>query len=97
MTPPRKRAGGATGARRIDGELLDVAGAAALLGVTEKAIRARVERRLLPFRRWGGGPRRGGRLIFERAALLEFIAGLPGCSVGEALSNRAQRAGERPA
>lgn len=30
MTPPRKQAGQATGRRRFEGELLDVAGAAAL-------------------------------------------------------------------
>jgi hypothetical protein len=72
--------------RRFSGELLDVAGAAVLLGVTEKAIRARVARRLLPFKEFGG------RIVFIKADLLNFLQQLAGCDVDEALKNVAQRA-----
>ena len=67
MTPPRKCAGQAAGRRRIDGELLDVASAAAFLGLTEKAIRARVARQLLPHRRLNG------RIVLVRRELVQFL------------------------
>jgi excisionase family DNA binding protein len=62
-------------------ELLDVASAARLLGVSEKSIRARISRRCLPFRRLGG------RVVFRRAELLDFIQKLEGCALDEALAN----------
>lgn len=49
IAPPRERAGQGVGPRRFDGELLDVRGAAAMLGTSEKLVRSRVERRLIPF------------------------------------------------
>jgi hypothetical protein len=58
-------------------ELLDVAGVAALLGTTEKAIRSRVDRRQIPYRRWGG------RIIFLRREVLAFIDSLPGVALHE--------------
>jgi hypothetical protein len=79
--PPKKRPGVATGRRRVDGELLDVAGAAQFFGTTEKAIRARVARQLLPHRRWGA------RVVFLRADLVGFIGRLEGVSVDEAIAN----------
>jgi hypothetical protein len=79
--PPRKRAGQPTGRRRFDGELLDVAGAAGLLGVTEKAVRGRVARRVLPHRKLNG------RVVLIRRELLEFLDQLPGTTVAEALAN----------
>jgi hypothetical protein len=84
---PQKRAGVATGRRRLDGEVLDVAGAAQLLGATEKCIRARVARQLLPFRRWGA------RIVFLRADLMKFLGQLEGVSVDQALANGAARNG----
>jgi len=85
--PPTKRAGQASGRRRLDGEILDVTTTAALIGVSEKCIRARVARRLIPHRRWGS------RVVFLRAELLDFMRQLAGVSVDEALSNVAQRSG----
>jgi hypothetical protein len=85
--PPRKRAGQATGPRRLAGEILDVAAAAELLGVTEKCIRARVARQLLPHRIWGA------RVCFLRAEVMAFLTRLEGCTVDEALGNLKARAG----
>jgi excisionase family DNA binding protein len=62
-------------------EILDVPGAAKLLGLTERSIRARVARHQLPFRRLGG------RIIFRRAELLDFLEKLDGVGLGEALAN----------
>ena len=83
ILPPPKKAGQATGPRRFAGEVLDVHEAAALLGASEKVVRARVARRLLPFRR------SGGRIVFLREELLEFYRQLPGCTLMEAM--RAQK------
>lgn len=83
--------GPGTGRRRLDGELLDVIGAAALLGTSEKCIRSRTARGLLPHRKWGG------RVVFLRAELLDFIGKLEGCTVREALDNVATRGGHEPA
>jgi hypothetical protein len=58
--------------------------AAAFLGMTTKAIRKRVERRTIPFRR------AGKRLIFDLAELEKWATGFPGVSLDEAI----QRAGE---
>jgi hypothetical protein len=79
--PPRQ--GGVKGKRRsVNGELLlDIASAANFLGFPEKALRARVERRLIPFRRLQG------RIVFLRAELEAFIAAQAGCSLEEALGN----------
>ncbi len=52
--PPRKRKGQGSGPRRLNGVVLDVPAAAELLGATEKVVRARAARGLLPWRRWGG-------------------------------------------
>lgn len=66
-------------------EVLDVRGAADLLGCTPKAIRKRVERRMIPFRRWGG------RLLFRTTELESFIAALPGCTLEEAQINQERK------
>jgi len=68
-------------------EVLDVRGAADLLGCTPKAIRKRVERRLIPFRKWGG------RLLFKMTELEDFIAALPGCTLEEAQENEEAKRG----
>ena len=85
IAPPRKRSGQGMGPRQFNGELLDVRTAAALLGVTEKLIRSRVERRLIPFRRLGG------RVVFLRDELTAYQQRLPGCGLDEALKNLEQR------
>ncbi|WP_447859730.1 helix-turn-helix domain-containing protein [Nitrospira calida] len=62
-----------------DTEVLSIAQCAALLGTTEKAIRRRVDRRHLPFRRLGR------RIIFLRSELLAYLDRLPGCRPSELL------------
>ena len=51
------------------------------LGVTEKAIRARVSRQLIPFKKFAG------RIVFRRAELEQFIDGLPSVTVAQAQAN----------
>lgn len=68
--------------------MLDVRTAAAELGVSEKTIRTRAARRLLPFRRFGG------RLLFLRDELDQFFRALDGCDLDEARRNLARRAEE---
>ena len=70
------------------GAILHVRDVALLLSCSEKSIRARVDRRLLPFRRLGG------RVIFQREQLMAFLNGLPGCSEDEARANLSLRSGE---
>jgi hypothetical protein len=86
-TPPKKQPGQGTGPRRFDGELLDVRGTAAMLGTSEKLVRSRVERRLIPFRRLGG------RIVFLRDELTAYQEQLPGCDLNEALANLKLRTG----
>ncbi len=74
--------------RSYDGALLDVAAAAALLGTSERTVRGRVARRLLPFVRFSG------RVLFRRADLETFLSTLDGCTTEEALTNIAARRGE---
>jgi hypothetical protein len=68
-------------------EWTDVAGAARLLGLTENAVRARVARRQLPYRKLGPG-----RLLFNLAELADFLGKAEGVGVGEALANATQAA-----
>lgn len=82
MTRPKKQ--------EIAGEVLYVAGAASYLGCSEKAVRRRVERGLLPHRRLGAG----GRICFLKSELLSFIENLPGTTVAEAQENLRLRSGE---
>lgn len=62
-------------------ELLTVTTAAEFLGTTEKALRARVDRKQIPFRKWRG------KIVFIRGELEEYFHSLPGCSLEEALRN----------
>ncbi len=88
-TPPKKRKGQGTGPRRINGFVLDIATGAQFAGWTEKAMRARVGRGRVPYRR------DGGRIIFIRDELETFLRRLPGVGVDEALKNeRARRTGD---
>ncbi len=68
-------------------QLLDVPSAADLLGMTPKAVRQRVARRMIPFRKWGG------RICFVKAELDAFIASLPGCHLEEARENEEAKRG----
>jgi hypothetical protein len=74
--------------RRLAGEVLDVAGVAALMGTSEKAIRARVARQTIPFRRWGG------RVVFLRGEVLAFLARLDGVSLEDAVGNAMKAAAQ---
>lgn len=71
--------------RSFNGSLLDIAKASQLLGCSEKLLRARVARRLVPFRRFSG------RIVFLRSELLAFIEQLDGCRPDEARANEAMR------
>ena len=87
--PPRKRAGQTTGPRRLDGAVLDVATMARELGDTEKGIRAKVARGLLPYRRLGA------RIVFVREDVAAYLRQLPGVTVGQALENLRAREARR--
>jgi excisionase family DNA binding protein len=62
------------------GRMLTVKEAAIFLGVSERWIRRRIARRLLPHRRLSG-------IVFLRSELEQFIETLPGVSVAEAKKN----------
>jgi hypothetical protein len=86
--PPKKRIGQATGPRRLDGRVKDVATIARELGDTEKGIRAKVTRGLIPYRRLGS------RIIFVDDEISAWLRQLPGVGVDQALENLAARGGE---
>ena len=67
--------------KTINGVLLDISHGAAFLGITERALRARVARHQIPFHKWQG------RVVFSRSELEKFIETIDGCSVREALEN----------
>jgi len=73
--------------RQDRGVLLSVSRAAALLGVTERSVRARVMRRTLPFRKVGS------RVMFVASELELFLGSLPGCDAAEAARNLELRHG----
>ena len=85
--PPRKSNGQACGPRTIDGMIMDLPHAAILLGVTEKMLRARVARKTVPFRHLGG------RIVFVKTELQEFLQALDGVNLEKALANLRSRAG----
>jgi hypothetical protein len=72
----------------FQGEILDVTSAATFLGISQKSLRARVARRMIPFKRWGG------RVCFLRGELLDFLRSLDGCRVDEALQNGRERSSD---
>ena len=83
--PPTKKPGQGKGPRRRNGFVLDMLTAAQFAGWIEKAMRARVERGRVPFKR------DGGRIVFLQDELEAFLRGLPGVSVKEALENERAR------
>ena len=76
---PRKRAGIATGRRRLAGALLDIPALAAKLGESEKAARAQIARGMIPYRRLGG------RIVVLADELDRYLQALPGVTVEQAL------------
>ena len=83
--PPKRKKGQAQGPRTINGQLLGVREAASFLGVTEKTLRAKIDRRLIPCRRWGS------RWVFRKSELDAWWETLQGCSLEEAMENEARR------
>ena len=84
--PPKRKQGQGLGPRPVNGVLMDVATAAYFVGTTPKTIRGQVKRRLIPFRRLGG------RIVFVRRELEEFLTTLDGgCTAAEAHANMMQR------
>ena len=79
--PPKKKAGKATGPRRLDGVAMDIATTAATMGESPKATRSQIARGLIPHHRLGG------RIIVLREELFAFLRQLPGVSVEDALAN----------
>jgi hypothetical protein len=65
--------------------LLDVRTGTAFIGGTEKYMRGLVARRLIPFRRLGG------RIVFVRSELEQWLLSLEGCTVEEARANQEAR------
>jgi hypothetical protein len=88
-TPPRKRLGQGRGRRAIDGFLLGVPEAAVLIGMSQKMLRSKCARRLIPFKKLGH------RLVFLRNELEVWVEGLDGCTPEEARENLEQRQGAR--
>ena len=60
---------------------MDVRAVADWLGITENTVRARKTRGLIPSHRWGG------RIIFIRSEVMEFLIRLPGIDAKQALEN----------
>jgi len=83
--PPKKQQGQGLGPRTLNGAALDVRGAAAFLGTTEKTLRGMIGRQLVPFRRWNS------RIIILRSELERFLADLPGCTPEQARANQEAR------
>jgi excisionase family DNA binding protein len=74
--------------RRVRGQMgIDVLEASELTGFTQPALRARVRRNLIPYRRIGG------RVLFSREELAAWWKAQPGCSLEQARANlKARRA-----
>ncbi len=86
-TPPKKQDGQAKGPRTLNGEVMDKRATADFVGCSIKTVDARIERGLIPHRTWGG------RVIVLRSELIQFMQGLEGISVAEALKNERSRRG----
>lgn len=71
--------------KTIDGALLDVRAASAFLGCSERSLRARVARQLVPYRKLNS------RVVFLKKELEQFVDTLPGVNVEEACANADRR------
>jgi excisionase family DNA binding protein len=63
----------------VDKRFFDVGETAQILGITQSAVRKRIARGELPYRRWGK------RVLIPATDLEVFIEGLPGRNAAEAL------------
>lgn len=79
--PPKRKKGQGKGKRLFNGIVLDVSTTAAFLGCSEKTLRARISRRVVPFRK------DNGRIVFLKKELEDFLNALPGVSADEARQN----------
>ncbi len=79
--PPHKKNGQAQKPRRFNGILMDVRGLASYLGTSEHCVRSRVRRREIPFKKMGG------RLLFLKHEIDQYLEQLPGCDLEEAVQN----------
>jgi excisionase family DNA binding protein len=66
----------------MDKRVFNLKEAAIYLGKTEKALYRAVERRQVPFRKWGR------KYIFDRIELDKFIVGLPGITFDDVAGNK---------
>ena len=71
--------------KTIDGALLDVATAAQLLGLSQRSLRARVARQLVPYRKLNH------RVVFKKSELEQFLDDLPGVTLEEVRANSRRR------
>ena len=71
----------------IQAAILDLRGAACLLGMTEKGLRRQVERGRVPYRRLGR------KLIFVRSEIESWFQRLPGLTLEEVDAIRERRNG----
>jgi len=83
--PPTRKKGQGLGRQVVNGLVLDFHSAAEFIGCSDKKLRAKVERRTIPFRR------DGRRIIFIRGELTKFFENLDGVSVEEAFANHEAR------
>ena len=79
--------------RRVDGALgLDFLAAAELTGFSELALRARVRRGIIPYRRAQSAGKTGrGRVLFLRAELEAWLTQQAGVTLEQARANEARR------
>lgn len=82
---PRKQHGQGCRPHAYNGIVLDVRGAAAFIGTTEKTLRGMIDRQRIPFRRLNS------RIVLLRSELESFLSGLPGCTLDEARANQEAR------
>jgi Helix-turn-helix domain len=86
---PFKRASKPRGpVQQAVGRMLNVQQAAELLGTSERWVRRRTSRGLLPYRKLCG------RIFFLRAELEAFVNDLPGITLSEAKENLSIRNGD---
>jgi hypothetical protein len=68
--------------------VLNVRQTAEFFGTTEKCIRKRIERGMLPYRKLGA------RIVFVRTELEDFVSKLPGLTIKDAELNALLRSGQ---
>lgn len=80
-TPPKRKLGWGKGHRSLNGEALDVRAYSGWMGQSELQTRSQIARGVVPYHRLGG------RIIFLRSEVLEYLRNLPGVSPEQAKEN----------